>query len=108
MATGNVLENCVRNFGNRILSRWSDDDSGSGNALDDNKNGVDGVNVTNDATKFSVSVDVSPFKPDELRVHINGRELIIEGNQEKQSDNGYIQRWRSLINVTLLQSCAHA
>ncbi|PIO69217.1 hypothetical protein TELCIR_08974 [Teladorsagia circumcincta] len=83
METGKVLEN-VRTLGNRIFSCWSEEEASSVSEED--------KNVINNDTKFSVSVDVSNFKPDELRVHINGRELIIEGNQEKQDGVGYVQR----------------
>ncbi|GMS95932.1 hypothetical protein PENTCL1PPCAC_18107, partial [Pristionchus entomophagus] len=43
--------------------------------------------------KFAVSVDVSHFKPDEIKVNLNGNELTIEGNHEEKSDHhGTIQR----------------
>ncbi|KAK6028413.1 Hsp20/alpha crystallin family protein, partial [Ostertagia ostertagi] len=84
METGKAIENCVRTLGNRILSCWSEEEASSVSEED--------KNMINNDTKFSVSVDVSHFKPEELRVHINGRELIIEGNQEKQDGIGYVQR----------------
>lgn len=55
--------------------------------------------VINSATKFSISVDVSQFKPEELHVHVNGRLLIVEAKPEKQRDDGraaqkpFMHRW---------------
>uniref|UniRef100_A0A7I5E9Y9 SHSP domain-containing protein n=1 Tax=Haemonchus contortus TaxID=6289 RepID=A0A7I5E9Y9_HAECO len=85
MVSGKIIEDCVCSIGNRIFSCWNDEEASS-NVIEEEKN------VINNATKFSISMDVSLFKPDELRVHINGREVIVEGNQEKCSDVGYIQR----------------
>lgn len=42
---------------------------------------------------FTVSVDVSHFKPNELKVTTTGHELIIEGNHEEKTDeHGMIER----------------
>ncbi|KAK6010123.1 hypothetical protein OSTOST_24883, partial [Ostertagia ostertagi] len=38
--------------------------------------------VTDDGSKLAISLDVSKFKPDELKVNIDGRTLTIEGKQE--------------------------
>ncbi|RCN52634.1 Hsp20/alpha crystallin family protein [Ancylostoma caninum] len=46
--------------------------------------------VVNDDKKFAVSLDVSQFKPEELKVHIDG--LTIEGRQEQKTEHGYIER----------------
>ncbi|KAK6749152.1 hypothetical protein RB195_001637 [Necator americanus] len=54
---------------------------------------TDNIQVINDTTRFALSIDVSLYKPEELRVHLTGRDLIIEGNQEKPGGAGYIQRW---------------
>ncbi|ETN71010.1 Hsp20/alpha crystallin family protein, partial [Necator americanus] len=48
--------------------------------------------VVNDDKKFVVALDVSQFKPEEISVHIQDRELIIEGKQEHKSGTGYMQR----------------
>ncbi|VDL62402.1 unnamed protein product [Nippostrongylus brasiliensis] len=48
--------------------------------------------VVNDEKKFAVALDVSKFKPEELKVHIEGRDLTIEGKQEEKTDHGYIER----------------
>ncbi|KHJ89283.1 Hsp20/alpha crystallin family protein, partial [Oesophagostomum dentatum] len=48
--------------------------------------------VVNDDKKFAVALDVSQFRPDELNVHLEARELTIEGNQEHKSDTSFMQR----------------
>mgnify|MGYP002062432305 CR=1 FL=1 len=49
--------------------------------------------VQNTAEKFAVSVDVSHFKPEELKVNVNGNVLTIEGKHEEKDDqHGSIQR----------------
>ncbi|KJH51016.1 Hsp20/alpha crystallin family protein [Dictyocaulus viviparus] len=83
--TKGTVENCVRNLGSCILSYW-------GMIEQDNTRANDEHEVINDSTKFVISLDVSQFKPEELRVHLNGRDVLIEGNQEKSSDIGYVQK----------------
>ncbi|KHJ83658.1 hypothetical protein OESDEN_16640 [Oesophagostomum dentatum] len=34
---------------------------------------------------------ISPYTPEELRVYLIGRDLIVEGNQEKLCPIGYVQ-----------------
>ncbi|GMR42597.1 hypothetical protein PMAYCL1PPCAC_12792, partial [Pristionchus mayeri] len=49
--------------------------------------------VRDNSKKFAVSVDVSHFKPDEIKVNLTGNELTIEGNHEEKNDEcGTIQR----------------
>ncbi|GMR42582.1 hypothetical protein PMAYCL1PPCAC_12777, partial [Pristionchus mayeri] len=49
--------------------------------------------IENSSEKFAVSVDVSHFKPDEIKVNFMGNELTIEGNHEEKNDEcGTIQR----------------
>ncbi|KAK6745055.1 hypothetical protein RB195_011641 [Necator americanus] len=48
--------------------------------------------VVNNDQKFAVSLDVSQFRPEELRVHLEGRELVIEGKQENKTNNNYMER----------------
>ncbi|CAJ0596995.1 unnamed protein product [Cylicocyclus nassatus] len=48
--------------------------------------------VVDDDTRFAVSLDVSQFRPEELNVHLDGRELTVEGKQEHRGDNSYLQR----------------
>ncbi|KJH49708.1 Hsp20/alpha crystallin family protein [Dictyocaulus viviparus] len=47
----------------------------------------------NDDKKFAVSLDVSHFKPEEIKVQLEGNELIIEGNQEVKGENSYIKKY---------------
>ncbi|CAP36477.1 Protein CBG19185 [Caenorhabditis briggsae] len=48
--------------------------------------------IVNNDTKFSVQVDVSHFKPEDLKIQLDGRELKIEGTQESKSEHGYSKR----------------
>ncbi|KAK5973260.1 Heat shock protein [Trichostrongylus colubriformis] len=52
----------------------------------------DAHEVVNDDKKFAVALDVSQFKPEELKVHIDGRDLTIEGRQEMKTDHGFTER----------------
>ncbi|VDM77442.1 unnamed protein product [Strongylus vulgaris] len=54
--------------------------------------------VVNDDKKFAVALDVSQFRPEELKVHIDGRDLTIEGQQEQRTEHGYIQRSGYLLD----------
>ncbi|PIO74489.1 Hsp20/alpha crystallin family protein [Teladorsagia circumcincta] len=62
--------------------------------------------VVDDDKKFAVAVDVSQFHPEELKVHLDGRELTIEGKQQHKSDNSFMERsfvrtWTLPENVDL-------
>uniref|UniRef100_A0A914XHU0 SHSP domain-containing protein n=1 Tax=Plectus sambesii TaxID=2011161 RepID=A0A914XHU0_9BILA len=49
--------------------------------------------VQNDKDKYAVSVDVSHFKPNELKVTTTGHEVVIEGKHEEKTDeHGQIER----------------
>ncbi|CCD70650.1 Heat shock protein Hsp-16.41 [Caenorhabditis elegans] len=48
--------------------------------------------IVNDESKFSVQLDVSHFKPENLKIKLDGRELKIEGIQETKSEHGYLKR----------------
>ncbi|EYC42695.1 hypothetical protein Y032_0521g2865 [Ancylostoma ceylanicum] len=48
--------------------------------------------VTNDDSKLSISLEVSQFKPEELKVTLEGRTLMIEGKQEIEQDGVYSKR----------------
>ncbi|KAK0409578.1 hypothetical protein QR680_004635 [Steinernema hermaphroditum] len=54
----------------------------------------DGVGeVVNDGDSFSISVNVSHFKPEELKVNVCDNQLIIEGKHEEKSDEyGLVER----------------
>uniref|UniRef100_A0A1I7TBV7 SHSP domain-containing protein n=1 Tax=Caenorhabditis tropicalis TaxID=1561998 RepID=A0A1I7TBV7_9PELO len=48
--------------------------------------------IVNDDSKFSVQLDVTHFKPENLKIQLDGRELKIEGSQESKSEHGYSKR----------------
>ncbi|PIO77175.1 Hsp20/alpha crystallin family protein [Teladorsagia circumcincta] len=48
--------------------------------------------VIDQKSKFSFSLDVSEFKPDELKVSIDGRTLTVEGKQEISEGSNYTSR----------------
>ncbi|PIO69834.1 Hsp20/alpha crystallin family protein [Teladorsagia circumcincta] len=48
--------------------------------------------VTDDGSKLAISLDVSKFKPDELKVNLDGRTLTIEGKQEITDGSNYTSR----------------
>ncbi|KAE9416638.1 hypothetical protein Angca_006779 [Angiostrongylus cantonensis] len=48
--------------------------------------------VVDDEKKFAVSIDVSHFKPEELKVSLDGKVLTVEGKQECKNDNSYMAR----------------
>ncbi|KHJ93947.1 Hsp20/alpha crystallin family protein [Oesophagostomum dentatum] len=50
------------------------------------------IEVKEDESKLSISLDVSRFNPEELKVTLNGRILIIEGKQETNDERGYSMR----------------
>ncbi|KAE9416646.1 hypothetical protein Angca_006780, partial [Angiostrongylus cantonensis] len=48
--------------------------------------------IVDNESKFAVSIDVSKFKPEHLKVNIDGRFLTIEGKEELKEENGYSMR----------------
>ncbi|RCN50116.1 Hsp20/alpha crystallin family protein [Ancylostoma caninum] len=50
------------------------------------------LQVVDDDKKFAVSLDVSQFRPEELNVHLEGRELTVEGKQEHKGENSFMHR----------------
>ncbi|CAG0894489.1 unnamed protein product [Cyprideis torosa] len=49
--------------------------------------------VDNKSDKFQVAVDVSGFRPEELKVRVQDRMVTIEGkHEERQDEHGYISR----------------
>nr|CDJ87953.1 Heat shock protein Hsp20 domain containing protein [Haemonchus contortus] len=48
--------------------------------------------VSDDGSKLAISLDVSKFKPDELKVNIDGRTLTVEGKQEVKEGSSYTSR----------------
>ncbi|KJH45535.1 Hsp20/alpha crystallin family protein [Dictyocaulus viviparus] len=68
--------------------------------------GNDTHEMVNNDKKFAVSLDVSQFRPEELNVHLEGRELTVEGKQEHKSEHSFINRsfvrkWTLPENVDL-------
>lgn len=50
------------------------------------------MQTVDDDKRFAVSLDVSQFRPEELNVHVEGRELTIEGKQEHKTEDSSIHR----------------
>ncbi|WKY02777.1 hypothetical protein Q1695_016223 [Nippostrongylus brasiliensis] len=48
--------------------------------------------VIDNDTKFAITMDVSKFKPEDLKVNIDGRQLTIEGKEEINDNHGYSMR----------------
>ncbi|KAJ1359960.1 hypothetical protein KIN20_018796 [Parelaphostrongylus tenuis] len=48
--------------------------------------------IVNNESKFAVSLDVSKFKPENLKVNIDGHCLTVEGKEELEEENGYSMR----------------
>ncbi|VDP14387.1 unnamed protein product [Heligmosomoides polygyrus] len=62
--------------------------------------------TVDDDKRFAVSLDVSQFRPEELNVHLEGRELTIEGKQEHKTENSsmhrsFIRKWMLPEDVDL-------
>ncbi|WKX99851.1 hypothetical protein Q1695_014601 [Nippostrongylus brasiliensis] len=72
----------------------------------------DSDKVTDDESKLALSMDVSKFKPEELKVNLEGRTLTIEGKQEVKDDNGYsmrsfVRQWTLPEEVDIEQVRSH-
>ncbi|KAK6040426.1 Hsp20/alpha crystallin family protein [Cooperia oncophora] len=48
--------------------------------------------VTDDESKLTIALNVSKFKPDELKVNVDGRTLTVEGKQEVKDGSNYTAR----------------
>ncbi|WKX96722.1 hypothetical protein Q1695_012844 [Nippostrongylus brasiliensis] len=62
--------------------------------------------IVDNNEKFAVSMDVSQFHPEELKVHLDGRQLTVEGVQEHKTQNSSMHRsfkrqWTLPENVNL-------
>ncbi|ETN83997.1 Hsp20/alpha crystallin family protein [Necator americanus] len=60
--------------------------------------------VVDDESKLAISLNVANFKPEDLKVDLDGRILKIEGKQEVKEKNGYssrsfIRQWTLPDNV---------
>ncbi|CAJ0939099.1 unnamed protein product, partial [Mesorhabditis belari] len=50
-------------------------------------------NISNDANHFAVDIDCAHFRPEEIKVNVDGNKLSIEGHHEERNDqHGTIQR----------------
>ncbi|WKX92000.1 hypothetical protein Q1695_010214 [Nippostrongylus brasiliensis] len=68
--------------------------------------------VTDDESKLGLTMDVSKFKPEELKVNLDGRILTVEGKQEVKDDNGYslstfVRQWTLPEEVDVEQIRSH-
>ncbi|VDO21511.1 unnamed protein product [Haemonchus placei] len=65
--------------------------------------------MINNESKFAITIDVSKFKPENLKVNIDGRQLTIEGKEDHcitrsgtlKSDLSFVRRWMLPENVDL-------
>ncbi|EPB72528.1 Hsp20/alpha crystallin family protein [Ancylostoma ceylanicum] len=73
-------------FGRQLMPYWRDDDHSVLHV------GFEVMEVVNDEKKFAIELGVSHFKPEELEVHIESRDLTIEGKYEEKSDHDFIKR----------------
>ncbi|PIC28043.1 hypothetical protein B9Z55_020089 [Caenorhabditis nigoni] len=56
--------------------------------------------IVNTDEKFAISLNVSQFKPENLRINLEGRTLTIQGDEEVKTDHGYSKK--SFSRVVLL------
>ena len=54
--------------------------------------------IVNDENKFGVTLDVPQFKPEELKINLDGRTLTIEATHERKDEQNYMKRWVHLLN----------
>ncbi|KIH57208.1 Hsp20/alpha crystallin family protein [Ancylostoma duodenale] len=73
-------------FGRSLMPYWTHADHSISHV------GNEGKEVVNDEKKFGVELNTSHFKPEELEVHLEGRDLTIEGKHEEKSEHGFIER----------------
>ncbi|CAJ0597000.1 unnamed protein product [Cylicocyclus nassatus] len=64
--------------------------------------------VEDDNNKLAISLNVGKFKPEELKVDLDGRVLKVQGKQEVKDDNGYslrtfVRQWKLPNNVDMDQ-----
>ncbi|CDK13498.1 SHSP domain-containing protein [Caenorhabditis elegans] len=56
--------------------------------------------IVNNDQKFAINLNVSQFKPEDLKINLDGRTLSIQGEQELKTDHGYSKK--SFSRVILL------
>uniref|UniRef100_A0A1I7UVS3 SHSP domain-containing protein n=1 Tax=Caenorhabditis tropicalis TaxID=1561998 RepID=A0A1I7UVS3_9PELO len=50
---------------------------------------INGSEITNTDEKFSINLDVSQFKPEELKVNLEGRMLSVQGEHDMTDEHGH-------------------
>ncbi|CAJ0596994.1 unnamed protein product [Cylicocyclus nassatus] len=95
-----MMNEYMRDFDRMMYPYWREADHSVLHVANETQQLVD------DDKKFAVSLDVSQFRPEELNVHLDGRELTVEGKQEHKGDNSFIHRsfvrkWTLPENVNL-------
>ena len=50
------------------------------------------IRVTDNQDKFEVSLATQGFKPDELKVNVNGNTLAIEAKHQEKGEGKYVSR----------------
>ncbi|CAI2358294.1 unnamed protein product [Caenorhabditis sp. 36 PRJEB53466] len=45
--------------------------------------------IVNNEEKFAVNLNVSQFKPEQLKINLDGRKLTIQGEQEEKTEHGF-------------------
>ncbi|CAJ0589110.1 unnamed protein product [Cylicocyclus nassatus] len=60
--------------------------------------------VTDDDSKLAISLNVANFKPEELSVDLDGRNLRVQGKQEIKQENGYSMSGCFLMTSEQLKS----
>uniref|UniRef100_UPI00398ED41D heat shock protein 30C-like n=1 Tax=Pristiophorus japonicus TaxID=55135 RepID=UPI00398ED41D len=82
----------IMNFMNRVLGElakefWEGRPKYQDNRPDDNEDGKS-QSEGKDGDGFSLSLDVQRFSPEELKVKVLGRKVLVTGKHEKKSDDG--------------------
>lgn len=62
------------------------------------------VRMTNDEKKFELSLDTHEFKPNEIKVNVNGNVLSVEAKHEEKADDHFLSRQFSR-KYTLPEGC---
>ncbi|XP_067825323.1 heat shock protein 30C-like [Heptranchias perlo] len=80
------------NFMNQVLEEldkefWEERPRNQNNKPDDNE-GDNRQSEDKDGDDFSLSLDVQRFSPEELKVKVLGRKVLVTGKHEKKSDDG--------------------
>ncbi|EPB69326.1 Hsp20/alpha crystallin family protein [Ancylostoma ceylanicum] len=84
-----IMEDYMREMArneNRVSPYWRDADHSILQVANEAHQTV------NDDKKFAVTIDVSQFRPEELKVNLDGRCLTVEGKQEQKDDRSFMAR----------------